>query len=101
MLLFYKSGRLRVVIPTANFIDYDWRDIENVGLAICGSTDPIIYSVFVGRMGSRFSASFAHHYRERCQRFFICLNSNYGYHQAQCPGRSVHSIEGSFESAAA
>jgi hypothetical protein len=28
--LFYKSGRLRVVIPTANFVDYDWRDIENV-----------------------------------------------------------------------
>ena len=30
MLLFYKSGRLRVAIPTANFIDYDWKDIENV-----------------------------------------------------------------------
>ncbi|KAF8511258.1 tyrosyl-DNA phosphodiesterase-domain-containing protein [Hysterangium stoloniferum] len=29
MLLFYKSGRLRVVIPTANLVDYDWRDIEN------------------------------------------------------------------------
>ncbi|EJD52434.1 phospholipase D/nuclease [Auricularia subglabra TFB-10046 SS5] len=29
MLLFYKSGRLRVAIPTANFIQYDWRDIEN------------------------------------------------------------------------
>ncbi|KIM27072.1 hypothetical protein M408DRAFT_330219 [Serendipita vermifera MAFF 305830] len=29
MLLFYKSGHLRVGIPTANFIDYDWRDIEN------------------------------------------------------------------------
>ena len=28
--LFYKSGRLRIAIPTANFIDYDWRDIENV-----------------------------------------------------------------------
>ncbi|KAG8681646.1 hypothetical protein FRC08_015504, partial [Ceratobasidium sp. 394] len=27
--LFYKSGRLRVVIPTANFVPYDWRDIEN------------------------------------------------------------------------
>lgn len=29
MLLFYKSGRLRVVISSANLIDYDWRDIEN------------------------------------------------------------------------
>ncbi|CCA72701.1 hypothetical protein PIIN_06638 [Serendipita indica DSM 11827] len=29
MLLFYRSGRLRLVLPTANFIDYDWRDIEN------------------------------------------------------------------------
>ncbi|KZT61887.1 phospholipase D/nuclease [Calocera cornea HHB12733] len=29
MLLFYKSGRLRVVLPTANLVDYDWRDIEN------------------------------------------------------------------------
>ncbi|KAH7927597.1 phospholipase D/nuclease [Leucogyrophana mollusca] len=29
MLLFYKSGRLRVVISTANLIDYDYRDIEN------------------------------------------------------------------------
>ncbi|QRV99330.1 tyrosyl-DNA phosphodiesterase 1 [Ceratobasidium sp. AG-Ba] len=29
MLLFYKSGRLRIVIPTANFIPHDWRDIEN------------------------------------------------------------------------
>ncbi|CAE6445348.1 unnamed protein product [Rhizoctonia solani] len=29
LLLFYKSGRLRVVIPTANFIPHDWRDIEN------------------------------------------------------------------------
>jgi len=34
MLLFYKSGRLRVVIPTANFFDYDWRDIENVRLPV-------------------------------------------------------------------
>lgn len=29
MMLFYKSGRLRIVIPTANFEPYDWRDIEN------------------------------------------------------------------------
>ncbi|EJT99107.1 phospholipase D/nuclease [Dacryopinax primogenitus] len=29
LLLFYKSGRLRVAIPTANLVDYDWRDIEN------------------------------------------------------------------------
>ncbi|KAJ3502585.1 hypothetical protein NLJ89_g8817 [Agrocybe chaxingu] len=29
MLLFYKSGRLRVVISTANLIAYDWRDMEN------------------------------------------------------------------------
>ncbi|EMD34993.1 hypothetical protein CERSUDRAFT_54191, partial [Gelatoporia subvermispora B] len=29
MLLFYKSGRLRVVVTTANFIEHDWRDIEN------------------------------------------------------------------------
>jgi len=28
--LFYKNGDLRVVISTANLIDYDWRDIENV-----------------------------------------------------------------------
>ncbi|KAF8547998.1 phospholipase D/nuclease [Imleria badia] len=29
MLIFYKTGHLRVVISTANLIDYDWRDIEN------------------------------------------------------------------------
>ncbi|OSD00730.1 phospholipase D/nuclease [Trametes coccinea BRFM310] len=29
MLLFYKTGRLRVVVSTANLVDYDWRDIEN------------------------------------------------------------------------
>ncbi|KJA22168.1 hypothetical protein HYPSUDRAFT_41333 [Hypholoma sublateritium FD-334 SS-4] len=29
MLLFYKSGRLRVVISTANLISYDWKDMEN------------------------------------------------------------------------
>ncbi|CCM05286.1 uncharacterized protein FIBRA_07498 [Fibroporia radiculosa] len=29
MLLFYKSGRLRIMISTANMIEYDWRDIEN------------------------------------------------------------------------
>ncbi|KZO92068.1 phospholipase D/nuclease [Calocera viscosa TUFC12733] len=29
MLLFHKSGRLRIVLPTANLVDYDWRDIEN------------------------------------------------------------------------
>ncbi|KAG1873180.1 tyrosyl-DNA phosphodiesterase-domain-containing protein [Suillus subluteus] len=29
MKIFYKTGRLRVVISTANLIDHDWRDIEN------------------------------------------------------------------------
>ncbi|KAJ3808629.1 tyrosyl-DNA phosphodiesterase-domain-containing protein [Lentinula aff. lateritia] len=29
MLIFYKTGRLRVVVSTANLIPYDWRDIEN------------------------------------------------------------------------
>ncbi|TFY75145.1 hypothetical protein EWM64_g8867 [Hericium alpestre] len=29
MLLFYKTGRLRVVISTANLVEFDWRDIEN------------------------------------------------------------------------
>ncbi|TFK36150.1 tyrosyl-DNA phosphodiesterase-domain-containing protein [Crucibulum laeve] len=29
MLLFHKTGRLRVVISTANLIAYDWRDMEN------------------------------------------------------------------------
>ncbi|OJT09751.1 Tyrosyl-DNA phosphodiesterase 1 [Trametes pubescens] len=29
MLLFYKDGRLRVVVSTANLVEYDWRDIEN------------------------------------------------------------------------
>jgi hypothetical protein len=28
--LFYKTGRLRVVISTANLVDYDYRDMENV-----------------------------------------------------------------------
>ena len=28
--LFYKTGRVRVVISTANLIAYDWRDMENV-----------------------------------------------------------------------
>ncbi|KAG6867719.1 hypothetical protein C0993_011965 [Termitomyces sp. T159_Od127] len=30
MLLFYKTGRLRVVVSTANLIAYDYRDMENV-----------------------------------------------------------------------
>ncbi|KAI0076842.1 phospholipase D/nuclease [Panus rudis PR-1116 ss-1] len=29
MLLFYKTGRLRMVVSTANLVPYDWRDIEN------------------------------------------------------------------------
>ncbi|CAE6507406.1 unnamed protein product [Rhizoctonia solani] len=29
LLLFYKNGRLRIVIPTANFQPHDWKDIEN------------------------------------------------------------------------
>ncbi|KIO27808.1 hypothetical protein M407DRAFT_72614 [Tulasnella calospora MUT 4182] len=29
MLVFYATGRLRIMISTANFVDYDWRDIEN------------------------------------------------------------------------
>ncbi|EJU04821.1 phospholipase D/nuclease [Dacryopinax primogenitus] len=29
LLLFYKNGRLRLVIPTANLVPDDWRDIEN------------------------------------------------------------------------
>jgi len=29
MLFFYKTGRLRVVVSTANLIAYDWRDMEN------------------------------------------------------------------------
>ena len=29
--LFYKTGRLRIVVSTANLIEIDWRDIENVG----------------------------------------------------------------------
>ncbi|KAJ4473667.1 tyrosyl-DNA phosphodiesterase-domain-containing protein [Lentinula aciculospora] len=29
MKIFYKTGRLRVVVSTANLIPYDWRDIEN------------------------------------------------------------------------
>ncbi|THG97927.1 hypothetical protein EW026_g4163 [Hermanssonia centrifuga] len=29
MLLFYKSGRLRIVVSTANLLEIDWRDIEN------------------------------------------------------------------------
>ncbi|TRM65778.1 tyrosyl-DNA phosphodiesterase-domain-containing protein [Schizophyllum amplum] len=29
MLLFYKTGRLRVYIPTANLVPYDYRDVEN------------------------------------------------------------------------
>ncbi|KAI0290274.1 tyrosyl-DNA phosphodiesterase-domain-containing protein [Multifurca ochricompacta] len=28
-LLFYRTGRLRVVVSTANLMDHDWRDIEN------------------------------------------------------------------------
>jgi tyrosyl-DNA phosphodiesterase 1 len=30
MLLFYTTGRMRLVVTTANLVDYDWRDIENV-----------------------------------------------------------------------
>ena len=28
--IFYKSGRLRIAITTANLVPLDWRDIENV-----------------------------------------------------------------------
>lgn len=28
--IFYKTGRLRVVVSTANLIEYDWQTIENV-----------------------------------------------------------------------
>ncbi|KAI6008020.1 hypothetical protein EDC04DRAFT_2778170 [Pisolithus marmoratus] len=27
--IFYETGRLRVVMSTANLINYDWRDVEN------------------------------------------------------------------------
>ncbi|KAK0498110.1 tyrosyl-DNA phosphodiesterase-domain-containing protein [Armillaria luteobubalina] len=30
MIIFYKTGRLRVVISTANLVPFDYRDIENV-----------------------------------------------------------------------
>ena len=36
ILLFYKTGRARLVIMTANLVDYDWRDIENVRSATLG-----------------------------------------------------------------
>ncbi|EJF61409.1 phospholipase D/nuclease [Dichomitus squalens LYAD-421 SS1] len=29
MLLFFRTGRLRIVVSTANLVEYDWRDIEN------------------------------------------------------------------------
>ncbi|KIO27563.1 hypothetical protein M407DRAFT_23249 [Tulasnella calospora MUT 4182] len=29
MLVFHSTGRLRIMISTANSVDYDWRDIEN------------------------------------------------------------------------
>lgn len=29
--IFYKTGRVRVIISTANMVDYDWDWIENVG----------------------------------------------------------------------
>lgn len=50
MILFYKSGRVRVAIPTANFLDYDWRDIENVGSISFILLFPTI--ICPGRMGS-------------------------------------------------
>jgi len=28
--IFYKTGRVRVSIMTANMVDYDWEQIENV-----------------------------------------------------------------------
>ena len=34
--LFYKTGRLRIVISTANLIAYDWRDMENVNFPAQG-----------------------------------------------------------------
>jgi tyrosyl-DNA phosphodiesterase-1 len=35
MLLFNKSGGLRVVVSTANLVPHDWRDVENVGGFCC------------------------------------------------------------------
>lgn len=32
--LFHKTGRLRVVICTANSVTYDWKEIENVSQAV-------------------------------------------------------------------
>ena len=51
--LFYKTGRLRVVVSTANLIEYDWRDIENVSSTIDHPV-PRLIAVLV-RLGPRRS----------------------------------------------
>lgn len=56
MQLFYKSGRLRVVISTANLVPYDYRDIENVRrhpLLHLSHTDRYLSAVCVGSVASR------------------------------------------------
>lgn len=32
--IFYKTGRLRIAIFTANMVDYDWDRIENVRICL-------------------------------------------------------------------
>jgi len=56
--IFYKSGRLRIAITTANLVPLDWRDIENVGfkrkltsytlnsLHFCECSRPLGYRIF-------------------------------------------------------
>ena len=57
--LFYKSGRLRVVVPTANFIDYDWRDIENVSTTHASYLLPVTESGMPDGLGARRTATLA------------------------------------------
>jgi hypothetical protein len=49
MLLFAKTGGLRVVISSANLVPHDWRDVENVRV--------VSFLSFIGRgcLSSLFS----------------------------------------------
>ncbi len=50
--LFYKSGRLRIVVSTANLLEIDWRDIENVRWRLL--LDRLVLADFqLERMGTR------------------------------------------------
>jgi len=66
--IFYKCGRLRIVIPTANLVDYDWRDIENVRISVSSSR---LFDALPDCMGARYTSE-AENYPSRYPSCGLC-----------------------------